>query len=805
MNASTNKTTVARYNADGKLVEVTVFNETTGPQTTRWVYGTTKANSEVASNELLRAKILSDSDDQGNPLADGADGVFDRVEYRYNALGEIVEVKDQNQTVRQFVYDQLGRPYIDKVLQLGAGVDGAVRAITRSYTSRGQIDAMTSYSDAELTTVVNQVLFAYNGFRQILSDAQSHTGAVTGSTPRVSYEYENGTGNTVRQTKLVYPNGREIHSLYATPGTIDWMMDRVHELRDGTTTGTVLARYTKRGTNATVIVEYPEPSVELTYLKQGSEPDGDAGDQYTGLDRFNRIEDIRWLKRAGSTITDVERVQYGFDRASNRTWRKNLVAPPGFDEAYEYDGLYQLSDMRRGDLNINHTTIGAIPVWEESWNYDSAGNWKDYTTRVGGNDPTVQTRTHNKVNEITFIDGSNTKVGYDGAGNMTVMPKVGAPGTAQQNTWDAWNRLVKVMEGATIIGQYGYDGLTRRITKMVSGEVRHGYFTTQWQLVEERTGASETADRQFVWGTRYIDDLILRDCAAFTPTRLYALHDQWHVTGVVDATGVAQERYIYSAFGGSSVLTGSFLSRNISFYGWETRYGAYRYDNETGLYAVRRRYLNPLLGRWISRDPLPFALGSLTYSYIENKSTSGVDVYGLQAKKDTDRSRDCSVEINVGHASGSGQCNEICNNTEWDKLPCGDMIGFVSCGMNNLNDIANKKGHGIPGCPKNNFTKEQFGELSKEEQTEMDGHCAKGGYKRDDFLPAEENKKRVTDMVDAAKKNGCKDKKCCKTIDIQVKCRPGWLRGLKESGHEDDIPEQCAPDWNGKQEPIKCS
>ena len=647
MNASTNKTTQFRYNADGKLVELIVQNEATGNQTTKWVYGTTKAESGVASNELVRAKIYPDSDDQGNPLADGADTTFDRVEYRYNTLGEVVEMKDQNQTVHQYVYDTAGRLTADKVTVLGTGVDGAVRAIGRSYDARGQLASVTSYGDAGLTTVVNQVTYAYNGFGQVLADIQSHAGATMGSTPRVGYEYENGTGNSVRQKKLVYPNGRQLHSLYGASGGIDDLLDRVRELRDGTTIGTVLARYTKRGTNATVVVEYPEPTVELTYIKQGGEPVGDAGDQYTGLDRFNRIEDIRWLKRAGTTIADVERVQYGFDRASNRTWRKNLVAPPGFDEAYEYDGLYQLSDMCRGELNINHTTIGAIPVWEESWNYDSAGNWKDYTTRVGGNDPTVQTRTHNKVNEITFIDGSNTKVGYDGAGNMTVMPKVGALGTTQQNTWDAWNRLVKVMEGAAVIGQYAYDGLTRRIAKTVSGELRHGYFTAQWQLVEERTDASTTAERQFVWGTRYLDDLILRDCAAFTPTRLYALHDQWHVTGVVDTTGVVQERYIYSSFGGSSVLTGTFGSRASSSLGWETRYGAYRWDAETGLYCVRYRYLHPALGRWVSRDPInelgfkllisdktPFKLAEekALYVFVFNAPVSHVDIDGRLSK-----------------------------------------------------------------------------------------------------------------------------------------------------------------------------
>jgi RHS repeat-associated protein len=554
--------------------------------------------------------------------------------------------------------------------ELGDGVDDAVLAIGRSYDVRGQLEKVTSYGNAGMTALVNEVQYAYNGFGQVVFDYQAHGGAVnTGTTPKVGYEYADGTGNTIRPKVLVYPNTRRLHATYGDGGSIDDLLDRVQELHDGSATESVLARYTKRGVNSTVVVEYPEPAVELTYIKQGSEPDGDAGDQYTGLDRFNRIEDIRWLKRSGGTTTDVERIQYGFDRAGNRMWRKNPVAPAGFDEAYEYDGLYQLGDMRRGNLNVNRTTVGGVPVWEETWSYDSAGNWKEYTTRVGGGDPTVQTRDHNKANEITFINEANTTVGYDGAGNMTVMPKVGTPGTAQQNTWDAWNRLVKVMQGTTTVGKYAYDGLTRRVWKETSEGVstvkRHGYFTKQWQLIEERTGTSATVDRQFVWGTRYTDDLILRDSETYTPSRLYALHDQWHVTGVVNNTGVVEERYIYSAFGVSTVLTETFGSRTSSLYGWETRYGAYRFDSETSLYCVRYRYLDPALGRWISRDPIGERSGVNLYRLSSNRPPNAADPVGLREKFNYA----CCDEAKIiaGWKQITDRWRELSDRTGWDR------------------------------------------------------------------------------------------------------------------------------------------
>ena len=67
-------------------------------------------------------------------------------------------------------------------------------------------------------------------------------------------------------------------------------------------------------------------------------PIGDAGDIYNGLDRFGRIIDHRWLSSPdnpanvstcastrSTTPSDLDRHQYGYNRASLRTYRANLV------------------------------------------------------------------------------------------------------------------------------------------------------------------------------------------------------------------------------------------------------------------------------------------------------------------------------------------------------------------------------------------------------------------------------------------------------------------------------------------------
>ncbi len=54
------------YNADGNLSTLTAKNPATGDQVTRYVYGTTLADSGAATSTLKRAEIYPDSDDTGH-------------------------------------------------------------------------------------------------------------------------------------------------------------------------------------------------------------------------------------------------------------------------------------------------------------------------------------------------------------------------------------------------------------------------------------------------------------------------------------------------------------------------------------------------------------------------------------------------------------------------------------------------------------------------------------------------------------------------------------------------------------------
>lgn len=190
------------------------------------------------------------------------------------------------------------------------------------------------------------------------------------------------------------------------------------------------------------------------------------------------------------------------------------------------------------------------------------------------------------------------------------------------------------------VGAYQYDGLRRRTVKKVySGgvlsETRDIFYSAGWQDLEERVGGSSNAQRQFVWGLRYIDDLVLRDRdttgSGVLDERLYAFQDpNWNVTGVVNSVGSVQERYGYDAYGMSTVLSALFVPQGSSSIDWETRHGGYRWDSESGFDVTPYRNGHPLLGCWISRDPLGLAAEVTLNGYVGNNPVTFADPDGLE-------------------------------------------------------------------------------------------------------------------------------------------------------------------------------
>ncbi|MFM7167290.1 MAG: hypothetical protein ACKO3T_18775, partial [Planctomycetaceae bacterium] len=166
-------------------------------------------------------------------------------------------------------------------------------------------------------------------------------------------------------------------------------------------------------------------------------------------------------------------------------------------------------------------------------------------------------------------------------------------------------------------------------------EARHYYYTPSWQVVEERVGTSTSADRQFVWGLRYIDDLVLRDRDTdgngTLDERRYCLQDgNWNTIALTSSTGTITERFSYDAYGVPTFLTSTGTVQAFSVTCWETLYAGYRWDGDPSrMYYVRNRFLLPYVGTWNKRDPLGYSSGLSLYELVSSSPESMVDGIGL--------------------------------------------------------------------------------------------------------------------------------------------------------------------------------
>jgi RHS repeat-associated protein len=310
--------------------------------------------------------------------------------------------------------------------------------------------------------------------------------------------------------------------------------------------------------------------------------------------------------------------------------------------------------MQRGTLNSQHSALNST-TFGQCWTLDATGNWKGFRQDDDGDGTwdLAQQRSANAVNEITgvteTVGPSWATPGYDAAGNMTTVPQPADPTASYTATYDAWNRLVKLEEevsgssssssGGSLqaVQENQYDARRYRTVRKdysagVLDETRHFYYAEQWQSVEERVGSSSTAERQHVWGLRYIDDLVKRerdtDGNGALDESLYTLQDaNWNVSGVVSSIYDALERYAYKAYGEPAVLDEGFVARSGSNYTWEYGFRCRERDGISGLHYFRGRHYDAGVGRFLGRDPLAYSDGANLYAayFVPH----GVDPFGM--------------------------------------------------------------------------------------------------------------------------------------------------------------------------------
>lgn len=182
------------------------------------------------------------------------------------------------------------------------------------------------------------------------------------------------------------------------------------------------------------------------------------------------------------------------------------------------------------------------------------------------------------------------------------------------------------------------------------GSVTPGSYALSFQAAQRASGNDSyqqvrvtlrgaTSTKTFVWSGNAIAEE--RDGTGSTVTKRFFAEGEQRIGGkdeglyyysrdhlgsireVTNENGELVAQYDYDAWGKSVVVTGN-MSVDFGFTG-------HYFHQPSGMNLALYRAYSPLLGRWISRDPIGERAGTNLYAYVFNETTSVVDPLGLDA------------------------------------------------------------------------------------------------------------------------------------------------------------------------------
>lgn len=189
--------------------------------------------------------------------------------------------------------------------------------------------------------------------------------------------------------------------------------------------------------------------------------------------------------------------------------------------------------------------------------------------------------------------------------------------------YDALNRLKRLYRSGELIEEYHYDAYHRRMTTigvdghktyLYDGNCEIGAKNDAGRITELRVlGAIRGSERDAtlaieIEGTPYA---VLNDL-------------QGSISKLVALNGTIAYDCDYTAFGASHTSSSSLVNSPWS-------YSGKRIDKESGLIYFGRRYLDPQLRHWVSKDPLGFVDGADRRAFVKNDPLNRFDHFGLSS------------------------------------------------------------------------------------------------------------------------------------------------------------------------------
>jgi RHS repeat-associated protein len=361
---------------------------------------------------------------------------------------------------------------------------------------------------------------------------------------------------------------------------------------------------------------------------------------------------------ANSQLVPGQYFVYQFDIMGNRITSTSGTAPNAAVTGYAPNALNQYEQITTpGDLHILARSEDAV-----SFTIDGAPATITSTGNLHGAHATVSNSPNGAYPEIEIDDGTILHTGHRWIAPATVEPQYDYDGNLTQDGrwiyhWDAENRLVKLETLASAIAagvpaltiEYTYDWRSRKIRETVTDDtttVTHDQRTLydHWNPVANFTiqNSTFTIQNSLLWGPDLsgthqgaggVGGLILiTDHSALGTDGYFPSYDtNGNIIAWSDATGKLIRRLDYDPFGNTVVketLSGDESALDaVLRHSFSTKPA----DNHSGLLYFGYRWLDPVTGRWPSRDPIEERGGTNLHAFVLNNVVNHVDVLGRLA------------------------------------------------------------------------------------------------------------------------------------------------------------------------------
>ena len=261
-----------------------------------------------------------------------------------------------------------------------------------------------------------------------------------------------------------------------------------------------------------------------------------------------------------------------------------------------------------------------------SFKYDTLGNIRQ--KKLGARTVNMSYDSKMRMTSYTDTAGPNKSLSYDNRGNVTALG-------ALNMGYDYSDQPTSVSGSAS--GIYKYDGNMKRVKSVVGGKTTYSVYDASGTLVHiDNTTTNKKTD--YVAGGGM-------SLARITNNVVTYLHnDHLGSLGVgTNASGTSLWAERYTPFG--ETLINNTANDN------QAGYTGHIKDSATGLNYMQARYYDPVIGRFLSIDPVGFSAASTgsfnRFSYTMNNPINATDPNGM-----CDTSRMC--RSSGGIATGSG-------------------------------------------------------------------------------------------------------------------------------------------------------